>query len=51
MGIVLIVGAVVMVLLRHELSRGAFREAIELPADMASYWLCVSMPFLLGMVG
>ena len=37
---------VVMVLLRHhELSHGAFWEAIGLPADMASYW-----QFVMGLV-
>ncbi len=34
-------GAVVMVLLRHELSHSAFWEAIGLPADLASYWQLV----------
>ena len=40
-------GAVVMVmvLLRHELSHGAFWEAIGLPADMAGYW-----QFVMGLV-
>ena len=38
-------GAVVMVLLRHELSHGAFWEAMGLPADLASYW-----QFMMGLV-
>ena len=38
-------GAVVMVLLRHELSHGAFWQAIGLPADLASYW-----QFVMGLI-
>ena len=38
-------GAVVMVLLRHELSHSAFWEAIGLPADLASYW-----QFVMGLI-
>ena len=38
-------GAVVMVLLRHELSHSAFWEAIGLPADFASYW-----QFVMGLI-
>ena len=38
-------GAAVLVLLRHELSDGAFWQAIGLPADLASYW-----QFVMGLV-
>jgi len=38
-------GAVVMVLLRHELSHRAFWEALGLPADLASYW-----QFVMGLI-
>ena len=38
-------GAVVMVLLRHELSHGGFWQAIGLPADFASYW-----QFVMGLI-
>ena len=38
-------GATIMVLLRHELSHGAFWEALGLPADLASYW-----QFVMGLI-
>ena len=38
-------GAAVLVLLRHELSDGAFWQAIGLPADLASYW-----QFVMGLI-
>ena len=33
-----VLGATIMVLLRHELSHGAFWESLGLSADLASYW-------------
>ena len=43
-------GAVMMVLLRHELSHGAFWEALGLPADLASYWQFVMGLFFIAIV-
>ena len=38
-------GAAVLVLLRHELSDGAFWQSIGLSADLASYW-----QFVMGLI-
>ena len=43
-------GAAVLVLLRHELSDGAFWEAIGLSADLASYWQFVMGLFFIAVV-